>query len=387
MKKILFFILILFTFVGITKAADCTVVSGTGKEIGDEVKCGTENFYIVERGDNTTKLLAKYNLLVGDTIHYIDADETAPSKRYYLEESIAREYCDNYVTSKGFEYYYTYPMYSYDSETQISSVKGCRIYNKIESEHIRQDSKAIGTFLENGKSKLPLYGIIYMEPRWGYEAIHDGQRHENKFDENGDLILTGTVFKKYLDGYKQELQRQELEVNDVSFITLDTTLSLLKNISGKEITVKMEMPDWSLEYENLEDRYIGKMDIKEYIPDKYKWIYSITYWVGSGFEISDEEATSLGSLVSKTNDYFISNEGILCSLGRGDCGYFQYPIGQGLRPLITVPTTSILNNDYEIEETKPNPETKDIAIILLLVLAITAASIVVVNSKRLKEII
>ena len=51
----------------------------------------------------------------------------------------------------------------------------------------------------------------------------------------------------------------------------------------------------------------------------------------------------------------------------------------------TMPYADVLIEAEFIEVT--NPETKDIAIILLLVLAILAASIAVVNSKRLKEIL
>ena len=35
----------------------CTVVSGQGKEIGSEIACGTEHFYIVENKNNTVKCL------------------------------------------------------------------------------------------------------------------------------------------------------------------------------------------------------------------------------------------------------------------------------------------------------------------------------------------
>ena len=35
-------------------------------------------------------------------------------------------------------------------------------YEKMNEEHIRQDERAIGTKLVNGKSALPLYGIVYI---------------------------------------------------------------------------------------------------------------------------------------------------------------------------------------------------------------------------------
>lgn len=70
------------------------------------------------------------------------------------------------------------------------------------------------------------------------------------------------------------------------------------------------------------------MDIKEYAKN-IEWVYDITYWLGSGFKGTDPTA-------SEFNDYYISNEGMLCALGRGQCGYLKYPIGNGLRPAITI---------------------------------------------------
>ena len=45
MKKILIFLFMLFVPV-LVNAEACKVTSGTGNEIGDEITCGTESFYI-----------------------------------------------------------------------------------------------------------------------------------------------------------------------------------------------------------------------------------------------------------------------------------------------------------------------------------------------------
>ena len=65
MKKVLF-TLCLFLFPLLVSAKEyCTIVSGNGNNIGDEIKCGTESFYIVSSDKDKISLLAKYNLFVG----------------------------------------------------------------------------------------------------------------------------------------------------------------------------------------------------------------------------------------------------------------------------------------------------------------------------------
>ena len=76
------------------------------------------------------------------------------------------------------------------------------------------------------------------------------------------------------------------------------------------------------------------MDIREFVPNNQKWIHSISYWLGSGFKKPDDPANTY-------NDYFIADAGLLCTLGRGDCSVFKYPVGIGLRPLVTISTSNI----------------------------------------------
>ena len=106
----------------------------------------------------------------------------------------------------------------------------------------------------------------------------------------------------------------------MSFITLSKTLQLLERISGREINLNLES---NTQPDNF-NVYYGKMNIKNYIGNNYKWIYDTTYWLGSGF-IGDPN--NLGA--EDSNDYYISNEGMLCAIGRGDCQYLPYPIGNG----------------------------------------------------------
>ncbi len=331
LKNIVFSIILLMLLMPIVVSAkgSCTIVSGNGKDIGSEIACGTEHFYVIDSSDDEIKMLAKYNLLVGDKISYFDVNDNF----LFTNNDEVRNHCMSLATEKG---YSPYSVYQIDEETETNGVfllTGCRVYEVLNPEHIRQDEKAKGTIIKDGKSVLPIYGIVYMVPTWGNDPVTNNVNAYNQFDENGDLIISTTKFGQYLDGYKQELGNQNIEVKDVSFITLSKTMKLLKDISGRDITLDFEYPNEDpVNYNGI---YYGKMDIKDYVSTDYKWIYDVTYWLGSGF-LGD---TSVGEDV--TNDYFISNEGMLCAIGRGECVYFPYPVGNGIRPLVTISASNI----------------------------------------------
>lgn len=382
MKNRVFIVLICILLLPfIVDAKSCVATVGTGKKVGDEVKCGTESFYVIKHSDYQTKMIAKYNLMVGDKIDYIEITGTPPTFPYSTwvggkYPSAAFDYCNNLAHSNNYNPYYTYPIFDFDT----TELKGCRVYEKIEYEHVVQDSRAIGTKLDgNGKSILPIYGITYMQPAWGYEAMHDGVIKENVYDNNGDLVLEGSSFEKYIKGYKTELERQNVDVKSVNFITLNTTLNLLKDISGEDVEVNLEYGNG----ENIEDQFIGKMDIKEFIPNNHKWIYDVTYWLGSGFL---HDPNNPVGMLSEYNDYYITNEGVLCALGRGECGYFDYPIGNGIRPLVVVENSDIsfMREDGTPEDSSDsnNPNNipiinpKTIAIALVVVLIVTTTIVV-----------
>jgi len=358
-EKILIIILCVMFIPFFANAKDkCSVISGTGDKIGDEIKCGTESFYIVSNNDDTVSMLAKYNLFVGDKIDYFDLEETQTVDDFSKAENL----CNSEAEQRGYNAYYTYPMAVDPNSYPSFDVKGCRVYEKIEYDKVVQDERAVGTKLVNGKSVLPLYGIVYMNPNWGYESMVDGDYYDFDYDRKGDLKISTTPFEKYLDGYKEELKRQNIEVQDVSFIHLSRTLELLEAISGKEVEVELEYPgnmyDWDQEQYEF---FYGKMDVKDFLGEQYKWIYDITYWLGSGF-IGDESTNT----EDFHNDYFMSNEGFLCAIGRGECTYFMYPIGQGIRPLVIIPKS-------EIKKTIVNPETGNKVALVTILLIISAS--------------
>lgn len=334
MKKYFFvglFILLLFPCFVDAKEY-CKVFSGDGNSIGTELACGTEHFYIVENDNNTVKMLAKYNLLVGDKIYYFEVGDD-----YTNQDDV--DYCYEKTHDKIDNEYNVYHVYA-EFGKEVNSygflpVIGCRIYEKLNPEHIRQDERAIGPKLDsNGKTIFPLYGITYMNPSWGYDSFVNGIQHDYNYDENGDLIVTGTEHEAYLNGYKTELLNQNIEVSDVSYITLSKTVDLLKAVSGKEVVVNIEHEEYDLS-DDPKIIHIGKMDIINFVPDNQKWILNTTYWLGSGY--IDPNSV----FFNHYNDYFIADVGLLCTMGRGNCTAFEYPVGNGVRPLVTISADNI----------------------------------------------
>ncbi len=98
MKKILFMIAMSFLFIGSVFAKDCTIVSGTGKNIGDEVACGDELFYVISNDGDTIKLMGKYNLMVGETFEKLDLDDVYFEDSYliYLNDEVREKLKEGY---------------------------------------------------------------------------------------------------------------------------------------------------------------------------------------------------------------------------------------------------------------------------------------------------
>lgn len=317
MKKI-FALCLCFLFIGIINAEKCTVVTGDGSHLGDEIACGTEHFYIIKANNDTTKLLSKYNLLAGDKIDAIKVNEN----EWPANDVEEYEFCENLAHERGYNPYLVYPR---------SDKLLCRVYEKMTPEHIRQDAKAEGTKIANNDSVLPIYGIGYMVPEWGYDAIHNGVIHTTEYDNDGNMIIENSNFEEYINGYKQELKSQEIDVVSVGMPVINTIKDFLEGISGREVVSNFEGDIFDVTNPDAPYFYTEKMDIKGYIPDKYSWLYDRAYWLGSGFAFDN----------TNNGDYYISNEGYLCLMGRGTCFYFPYPIGNGIRPLVTINTKDI----------------------------------------------
>ena len=108
----------------------CKVVSGNGKDIGSEIACGTEHFYVLENENNKVRMLSKYNLYTGYIIDRIDINKSEGDTRSNYEycNDIARE---RGVSAKHYNGYFSEPNYVNEDEY-------CYLESKIETEKIGQ---------------------------------------------------------------------------------------------------------------------------------------------------------------------------------------------------------------------------------------------------------
>lgn len=108
----------------------CVVVSGTGSNIGDEIKCGKEEFYVVENDGVNVKMMSKYNLLIGENyekyfldVPYETTDGSSLEEYLHSLPEFKEKLADGYV--------YMYDLYEYDSETSIYTLTGAALYKGI----------------------------------------------------------------------------------------------------------------------------------------------------------------------------------------------------------------------------------------------------------------
>lgn len=73
------------------KTIPCEVTSGTGKNIGDVITCGTESFYVISYSKSSTSMLAKYKLDVG---YDFDSVNNKSTQRFYSSNT-QLAYCNN----------------------------------------------------------------------------------------------------------------------------------------------------------------------------------------------------------------------------------------------------------------------------------------------------
>lgn len=281
-RRVMLVLLALFIFPSFVNAKTCTVVSGTGNDIGDEIACGSEHFYILKKDDNTVKMLSKYNLYVGDKIEkdpeVFDAEtygdiDLAYNAAYQHCMSLEDIYGEGNVETTG----------KYSTEF-VASEYFCRIYVPLEYDIVKQSELAIGLYPNENKEILyPIYGSVYLDEEVG----------NKEFDDNLDMIPESSKFNEYLNEYTETLNNIGVNVLDIGYIKKSGVEDLINAVSEKKIVIPTYSPadevldpegnQWNSEWYWDYEKPIFKFNIQEYVPEKYTWLYGTTYWVGSAF--------------------------------------------------------------------------------------------------------
>ena len=333
MKKILIFLFMLFVPV-LVNAEACKVTSGTGNEIGDEITCGTESFYILDNSKNIIKTMSKYNLMTKVKCElYLFENSYTPDQYGSIPgayEEFMNAYGDKLVNEK---YDYAYKL---DDNGDVYGVKICYLDKTINDNTIKQDEKAIAYQEKDNELNFPFYGLSdgeflkeeYRRIYDDYEDVHYGNKSNREYEEYNHFI----DFKMYYDSlelnsYTEYLEDNGFEVGKIDLLSLNEFNDLIEKVSGEKLDlVELSNKENWIYRDNtkfITPHYILK-DLKDTIPEKYKWIYGTSYLLKTIYFYNNMDFY---------DQLFVLSTGDLCAYNINLCGGASYIAG--LRPVVT----------------------------------------------------
>ena len=312
----------------------CTIIKGTGRNLGDEIACGEEHFYVLENDSNKIRMLSKYNLHTGVSIY---------KEKIEKEDGDIRtdsQYCSDLATSKGgvvkSDGFYNTPGYCFYTKMLPK-------YKIVQTE----DSKS-AHWDADLNYLYPQVGDVYMltgaynAPTEVSSPSKIGNTYFYDYIINLEIAVSGfddagILYPMYL--YKKRLINNGINVSDISLISLTELNNLANSLSGNYLPLE----EWS---ENVESAsYPLAMfnfgNIKPYIPDKYKWLYSTTYWNRSYYDKTDH-GLNPKPYASSNNRLFVftAEQGKICGAGFSNCA-IETTLGCGIRPVVTIPASDV----------------------------------------------
>jgi len=328
----------------------CKVISGTGKNAGDEVVCDKEHFYIIKSNENEVKMISKYNLYTGYNIY---KEKIVKSSKDTRSDAT---WCNNYASYLG----------GINKTGGIYEEPGyCFIALPIYHGNIvRQNEEAISAHWDsNGNYSFPFIGDVYISgssitPYYGSQSVtsdfYIDESSSTKYDGYFyDLTLGNNNITSKLTLYKNTLGRYGINVKDITLITLDDINEIVK-LNNKIIPYQ----EWRESSVTAAPPHYEFAFLNDLLTDKQKFIYDTTYWVRTGY---DKSNTFLGvnSIV------FINTFGGVCGgtinfNTQSMCGTISTSMSSqmaaGLRPVITISPSDLeyminieTDDNYEIE--------------------------------------
>ncbi len=383
-KIILVFLMTLgvFTIPNSAQAKSCSPIKGTGENIGDEIRCGTEDFYVVSNDGKTVKMLSKYNLNVGykiekDTEEFVFSDQ-------------ATNRCEELKKTGKYDKVLFTRKVTIDGKTDVCF---CRLLTKIDYDEVLQSENAKGLY-PNGNKEVayPIYGIDDLVVYDLEENVNYLERHPlldyvlrkyqeynliDEVDVNDEKVIeqlisdlnygfpyanidvSKTNFAEYFDGYRETLNSYGLDVENISLMTIPEFEELLENITGNKHNIIEELSsgilDLALKFEmtgenTTEEEFLSVLHfyedyeltvfktnyLKELDESKYGWLHSTSSWLGTAYALYN-------SLLLPFN----TTLGEVCSSAEG-C--YQPYMGLGIRPLVTISIDDISTYTYTFLE-------------------------------------
>ena len=380
-KNLLPIIILLLLFPFIVEGKEkCSIIGNDKFDIGTEVACGTEHFYVIENNKDNVKLLSKYNLYVGTILNKINIDMNKTYIKYKCESSNC-----NYLSGQT-EYYfeneqvqnvnewenrikdkydldglYTFlsnngQPYSEGNFAIYDIVKGdpytegdntyyrttYKLYpymtiNEYTEGFALQNILALGVTGEKGNANYPIYATLPL--------FNDRDGSTEDYFDNLDVFEEGftnfkfksdTDVRNYLNAYYDNLENMGFDVLDVDIINMKELNDLVFALTNKNLPLNRwygeTFDDPGMEEDSTIYYFLG--DLKEYVPNKYSWLWGTSYWT-----------STLGRFIGKNNEptiennvYFVSSAGEICfSLSKACSGVPR----AGLRPVVTMEKNNI----------------------------------------------
>ena len=426
-NKILFvFLCVMFLPIMVNAKEKCTVVSGNKTDIGSEIACGSEHFYIVDSNDKETKMLAKYNLNTGVTIHKEKIERTADDTRDdydYCSDLAASKYAmmksDGFYNADGYCFYATfnskkqhrYKYITIDENDTRTSDEICREYaisnngeyydsytynNRISCSYYIIDDDYNMLQKEDAKSAhwdadlnylYPQVGDVYMFQNGG--AADSNMIFEDGISKNTNPVQPDTGFydfqidyshlsdydpeetvdygnyrgiTKPLYTYKYLLEKMGYSINDISLLSISELDGIVYKTSNKNLPLK----EWGENYDVINAGY-NNSAIQATFGDLKPFISKDYSWLYSTTYWNStvfNDSNNPPHHYTYRNTYFVftAEQGKLCGAGFQTCAP-ETTLGCGIRPVITINSEDIVEPPRTIIN---NPQTGGIAVLVLV---------------------
>lgn len=151
----------------------CSIKSGSGENIGDEIICGTESFYVINSNTENIKMIAKYNLNVGGNINPEGVEAIQDKDCFGYKEgfptygSVAFSSNNYWASTTGNEFIYNENsnIYQYLANYQTYLRSKARVASAEVSLMSLADAQNLGCNLSIGNCSTA-YPFVYQTSYW-----------------------------------------------------------------------------------------------------------------------------------------------------------------------------------------------------------------------------
>jgi len=374
MNKIKLFIAIFLCILFIPFMVDakeyCKVVSGNGKDIGSEIACGTEHFYIVDSNKDEVKMLAKNNLYAGLITYKEEIDmsnETRTIQEVYQnlisEKKAATPGNPSFVTpfpmgcletdrENIYECYYNHMLFFTPTGELPDGGKSSDSYGFLPIKEVTQKEEAKSAHSDpNNKEALgfPQVGDVYIqfsqmnlvsdnEEEYG-DSFRDftfinfyNPNDSAVFSVNGSGPLSEAPIIMGL--YRKYLEDNSYSVNNIDLLSLSDVNNIIKKTNNKSLPIR----EWTTDPTQTSIFGGLKYDfLTDYLKASESWLYDGTYWLKTAVVDNNLTPPIQGAL-------FIDSLGAICGSGIKNIPctqYYQTGLPAGVRPTITIPAKEL----------------------------------------------